>query len=56
MYWWASGPVTVDLTAGTATGAGNDTLTGIESVEGGPFNDTITGDANPNHIWGMGRK
>ena len=52
LYWSARGPVTVDLTAGTATGEGTDTLTGIEWVGGGAFNDTITGDVNPNAIWG----
>jgi Ca2+-binding RTX toxin-like protein len=52
VYWWARGPVAVDLTAGTATGEGTDTLTGIEWVGGGDFNDTISGDANPNYIWG----
>jgi len=51
-YFWAGGPVTVDLTAGTATGAGTDTLTGMVMVHGGSFNDTITGDANPNYIHG----
>jgi Ca2+-binding RTX toxin-like protein len=54
VHWWAKGPVTVDLTAGTATGEGTDTLTGIEWVGGGDFNDTITGDANPNSLWGNG--
>jgi Ca2+-binding RTX toxin-like protein len=54
IYFFARGPVTVDLTAGTATGEGSDTLIGIESVEGGAFNDTISGDASPNSIWGWG--
>ena len=54
VYWWAGGPVTVDLTAGTATGEGTDTLTGFEWIGGGDFNDTITGDANPNLLWGNG--
>ena len=52
-YWHSTGPVTVDLTAGSATGGeGTDTLTGIETVNGGMFDDTLTGDANPNHMWG----
>jgi Ca2+-binding RTX toxin-like protein len=51
-YIYATGPVTVDLTAGTATGQGTDTLTGIEAVHGGPFDDTISGDANSNYIEG----
>ena len=54
VYWWAGGPVTVDLTAGTATGEGTDTLTGFEWIGGGDYNDTITGDANPNLLWGNG--
>ena len=37
VYWWARGPVTVDLTAGSATGEGTDTLAGIEWVGGGDF-------------------
>ncbi len=53
-YWWAMGPVTVDRTAGTATGEGTDTLTGLEWVGASSFNDTITGDVNPNYIWGNG--
>jgi Ca2+-binding RTX toxin-like protein len=54
IYWWATGPVTVDLTAGTATGDGTDTLTGIEWIGGGAFDDTISGDANPNTLFGNG--
>jgi Ca2+-binding RTX toxin-like protein len=46
-------PVTVDLTAGTATGEGNDTLGGIEDVAGSAHGDTITGDANPNVLLGL---
>lgn len=52
LFVYAKGPVTVDLTAGTATGEGTDTLTGIGSVHGSPFNDTITGDVNANFIHG----
>jgi Ca2+-binding RTX toxin-like protein len=51
-YFNAAGPVTVDLTAGTATGAGTDTLSKIGVVHGGSFDDTVTGDANPNYIHG----
>ncbi len=49
-YFYATGPVTLDLTAGTATGAGTDTLTDIQVVHGSNFNDSLTGDANPNYI------
>ena len=47
-YSDASGGVTVDLVAGTASGAGvgNDTLIDIDGVRGSDFADTITGGAN----------
>jgi Ca2+-binding RTX toxin-like protein len=49
------GPVTVDLAAGTATGEGTDTLTGIENVFGsGNFGDTLTGDTQDNALFGSG--
>jgi Ca2+-binding RTX toxin-like protein len=51
-FIFAPGPVIVDLAAGTATGNGADTLTGLERVSGSRFNDTITGDAGPNEIDG----
>jgi Ca2+-binding RTX toxin-like protein len=44
--------VTVDLSQGTATGQGNDTLLNIENVTGSSLNDTITGDAGNNVIDG----
>jgi Ca2+-binding RTX toxin-like protein len=47
--------VTVDLAAGTATGEGTDTLTGIENVFGsGNFGDTLTGDTQDNALFGSG--
>jgi Ca2+-binding RTX toxin-like protein len=46
--------VTVDLAAGTATGDGNDTLTGFEAVLGSAQADNITGDANNNTFDGGG--
>jgi Ca2+-binding RTX toxin-like protein len=53
-YWHSAAAVTVDLTSGLATGGEDtDTLTGIEWVWGGMFNDTITGDANANHLFGV---
>jgi len=52
-YANASGSVTVDLTAGTATGAdGNDTLTSIENVTGSAFNDQLTGSSAANVLNG----
>jgi Ca2+-binding RTX toxin-like protein len=44
----APGPVTVDLTLGTATGWGADSLSGIEVIVGSFFDDTLTGDARDN--------
>jgi hypothetical protein len=47
--------VTVDLAAGTATGAfGTDKLKAIENLRGSRFNDRLAGDANSNLLWGMG--
>jgi Ca2+-binding RTX toxin-like protein len=43
-----TGGVTVDLSAGTSSGEGNDSLISIENVIGSAFNDTIIGDANNN--------
>jgi Ca2+-binding RTX toxin-like protein len=51
-YIFAAGGVTVDLAAGTAIGDGSDTLSGVESVDGSDFGDTITGDAGPNVLTG----
>jgi Ca2+-binding RTX toxin-like protein len=49
------GPLTVNLTTGLATGGqGNDTLSGIENVNGTDSNDVITGDANNNFLEGRG--
>ncbi|HET9250347.1 MAG TPA: calcium-binding protein, partial [Actinomycetota bacterium] len=44
----APGPVAVDLTQGTATGWGDDLLSGIEAVIGSFFDDALTGDAQDN--------
>lgn len=42
--------VRIDLPQGTATGAGNDTLTNITDAMGSVGNDTITGTSGPNVI------
>ncbi len=52
LFFYAHGPVTINLTAHTATGEGTDTLIGIEHVHGGPFDDVITGDLNSNLLHG----
>jgi len=51
-YFAAPGPVTVDLSAGTATGDGSDTLTGVEDIAGSKFDDVITGNAASNFLYG----
>ena len=51
-YTGASGAVTVNLQAGTATGEGNDTLISIENATGSIQDDTITGNASANILNG----
>ncbi len=49
------GPENANLTTGIATGAdGTDTLSGVESLVGTQFDDTLTGDANGNVFAGLG--
>ena len=50
----ASTGVVVDLGAGTATGEGVDTISGIASVDGSDFADTLTGDQRRNTLNGAG--
>jgi Ca2+-binding RTX toxin-like protein len=45
--------LTIDLAAGTATGAGSDTLESIEDVLGSEGPDIIRGDAGPNRLAGF---
>ena len=52
-YTQAPGPVTVNLGTGRASGAfGNDSLIGIENVDGSGFDDVLTGDAGNNTLNG----
>lgn len=44
LYRGAPGPVALDLSAGSATGEGTDTLSGLEGVVGSRFDDVFTGD------------
>ncbi len=44
--------IVADLVSGTATGEGNDVLSGIGSVFGGRGNDTLTGDGAANSLAG----
>jgi len=55
-YRDASGSVTIDLAAGTGTGAEaqGDTLINIENVVGSEYLDTILGDGLDNSIYGRG--
>jgi Ca2+-binding RTX toxin-like protein len=54
-YANATGGVTVNLISGTASRAdGNDTLIGIENVDGSRFSDTLTGDTGNNFFYGGG--
>jgi CSLREA domain-containing protein len=48
----AADHVKADLAAGTATGAGSDTLVSIENLTGSPGDDTLLGSAGPNRLAG----
>ena len=54
VYFNASGPVIVNLAAGMASGAGNDTLLALEDIEGSKFGDSLRGDGGSNLIFGLG--
>jgi Ca2+-binding RTX toxin-like protein len=54
-YRNATGPVTVNLATGLATGAdGNDTLVSFENIFGSAFSDSLTGDAGANGFTASG--
>jgi len=58
-YAGSAAAVTVNLNlTGAQSSAGSDadgdTLTGIENLVGSAFNDTLTGDANANKLFGLG--
>src|SRR5204863_431729 len=50
----AGNGVAVNLAAGSASGDGSDTLTGIEHAIGSGFDDTLTGDGGANRLDGAG--
>lgn len=49
----SSAPITANLSTGTATGEGTDTLTHIEGLIGSPGNDSLTGDGGPKTLLGL---
>ena len=51
-YAAAAGPVTVDLSLGTASGEGADTLINLEHATGSTFGDTMTGSTLNNTLIG----
>lgn len=51
-YANATAGVTANLTTGTATGQGTDTLRDIEYIDGSPYADKLDGDANVNWLAG----
>ena len=54
-YFVAPGAVTVDLLAGTASGAdGSDTLSGFEKAIGSGYGDTLLGSDSVNVLQGWG--
>jgi Ca2+-binding RTX toxin-like protein len=53
-FFDATGPVTASLVTGTASGDGSDTFSGVSQLDGGPYNDTLTGNAADNFLGGGG--
>ena len=52
VYLDSPAPITVDLTAGTATGWGTDTMVGIDGVIGSNLDDVLAGNARSNLLDG----
>ncbi|MEA2432567.1 MAG: hypothetical protein QOG54_24 [Actinomycetota bacterium] len=53
-YRYADAGIQGSLSDGTATGSGNDTLSGIEWLFGTPFDDVLIGDSGANFLAGNG--
>lgn len=53
LYAKATESVTVDLSAGTATGEGTDVVREVETVVGSVHDDSLTGSAGPDALYGM---
>ena len=51
-FWDATGPVTASLVSNSSSGEGSDTFTNAESLQGGPYGDTLTGNSGDNFISG----
>ncbi|MCC3862316.1 Ig-like domain-containing protein [Pseudemcibacter aquimaris] len=53
-YFYSDAAVNVNLTTGTGSGgtAAGDRLSNFEGLEGGDYNDTLTGDENDNWFFG----
>ncbi|MCA3324932.1 MAG: hypothetical protein INF69_14630, partial [Roseomonas sp.] len=51
-FAFAGGMVTVDLVAGRAWGEGNDTVSGIQNLQGGNFADSLLGNGLANSLYG----
>ena len=45
--------VNANLLTGVATGAGSDTISGVEDLVGSPFNDSLVGDGEFNRLDGL---
>jgi Ca2+-binding RTX toxin-like protein len=52
----AAVPVTANLSTGAATGQGTDKLLEVESIDGSPYADKLTGDTGPNRLSGKSGK
>jgi len=52
-YVFATAGVAVDLGRGTASGEGNDTLSGFPFVFGSPYSDVLIGDRSANFFFGL---
>ncbi len=48
---FAPGPVSADLSVGTATGEGSDTLVNVSGLIGGPYGDSLTGNGGVNALF-----
>lgn len=53
-FYAATAPINASLAAGTSGGQGNDTFTNVESLSGGDYGDTLTGDGADNSLFGNG--